>query len=118
MTTIAPAAALRIANRLLALEIEIDTAARTGAHLPADLLNELGRAGAKPIEAQRVLDAATETLAALVEARGKVARAHGQLLAYAKEVGLTEAYGDQFPCQDFVKGLAEAASGDIVRLAA
>lgn len=120
MTTISPAAALKIANRLLSLEQEIDLAARSSARLPAELLDELFKAGAKPIEAQRVLDAATETLAALVDARGKVARAHGQLLAYAKEVGLTRAYGDQFPCDGFVKGLAADAAAPVpsARLAA
>lgn len=117
MTSIAPAAALKIANRLLALELEIDAAARTSARLPSELLDELSRANAKPIEAQRVLDAATETLAALVEARGKVGRAHGQLLAYAKEVGLTAAYGDQFECHEFVKGLAAETAPERVRLA-
>ncbi len=121
MTTIAPAAAYKIATRLKTLEQEIDLAARSGARLPADLLDELARAGAAPIEAQRVLDAAAETFTALVAARGKAARTHGLLLAYAREQGLTEAYGDQFPCQNFVKGLAEAAeaaSADIVRIAA
>lgn len=115
MTTITPAAALKIANRLLALEAEIDLAARSSARLPAELLEELARAGAKPIAAQRVLDAATETLAALVDARGKVARTHGQLLAYAKEVGLTEAYGDQWECHDMVKGFADAAASEPAR---
>lgn len=110
MTTITPAAALKIANRLLSLEQDIDLAARSSAKLPSELLDELFKAGAKPIEAQRVLDAATETLSALVDARGKAARAHAQLLAYAKEAGLTEAYGDQFECNVFVKGLAAAAS--------
>ncbi len=121
MTTIAPAAAYKIATRLKTLEQEIDLAARSGARLPADLLDELARAGAAPIEAQRVLDAAAETFTTLVAARGKAARTHGLLLAYAKKQGLTEAYGDQFPCQNFVKGLAEAAeaaSADIVRIAA
>ena len=118
MTTITPAAALKIANRLLSLEQEIDLAARSSARLPAELLEELARAGAAPIAAQRVLDAATETLAALVEAREKVARTHGQLLAYAREEGLMTGYGDQVPCQEFVKGLAAGASADIVRIAA
>lgn len=118
MTTIAPAAAYRIATRLTDLEQEIDAAARSSARLPADLLDELARAGASPIEAQRVLGAAAETFAALVEARGRVARAHGALLAYAKEQGLTEAYGDQFECHAFVKGLAEQSSAGIVRIAA
>jgi hypothetical protein len=118
MTTIAPAAAYKIATRLTALEQEIDLAARSGARLPADLLDELARAGAAPIAAQRVLDAAAETFAALVAARGKVARTHGLLLAYAKEAGLTEAYGDQFECHDFVKGLATATASDVVHLAA
>lgn len=116
MTTISPVAALKIANRLLSLEHDIDLAARSSAKLPAELLDELFKAGAKPIEAQRVLDAATETLAALVDARGKVARAHGQLLAYAKEAGLTTAYGDQFDCNVLVQGLA-ADAGAAARLA-
>lgn len=117
MTTITPAAALKIADRLRALELEIDGAARSSARLPADILDELFRAGAKPIEAQRVLDAATETLSALVEARGKVARTHMQLLAYARESGLLTAYGDQVPCDAFVRSLADAAAPDL-RIAA
>ncbi|SFP74172.1 hypothetical protein [Sphingomonas rubra] len=118
MTTISPAAALKIANRLLSLEQDIDLAARSSAKLPAELLDELFKAGARPIEAQRVLDAATETLTALVDARGKVARAHGQLLAYAKEAGLTQAYGDQFECNAFVKSLAAEAAPAAVPAAA
>lgn len=118
MTTISPAAALKIAQRLRALEREIDGAARSSARLPADLLDELFRAGAKPIEAQRVIDAATETLAALVEARGKVARTHTQLLAYARDAGLLKAFGDQVPCDEFVRGLADAARPEGIRIAA
>ncbi len=38
MTTITPAAALKIANRLRSLELEIDGAARSSARLPADIL--------------------------------------------------------------------------------
>jgi len=114
--TIAPAAAFKIATRLTSLEQEIDLAARSSARLPADLLDELARAGASPIAAQRVLDATAETFVALVEARGKVARAHGLLLAYAKEQGLTAAYGDQFECHDFVTGLGDKAASDVVRL--
>lgn len=118
MTNITAAAAYKIATRLTALEQEIDLAARSGARLPANLLDELARAGEAPIAAQRVLDAAAETFAALVEARGKVARTHGLLLAYAKEAGLTTGYGDQFPCEDFVKGLAASARSETVRIAA
>ncbi len=114
--TIAPAAAFKIATRLTSLEQEIDLAARSSARLPADLLDELARAGASPIAAQRVLDATAETFAALVDARGKVARAHGLLLAYAKEQGLTKGYGDQFECHDFVKGLGDQATTEVVRL--
>ncbi|GGB35337.1 hypothetical protein GCM10011380_25920 [Sphingomonas metalli] len=120
MTKIAPAAAHKIATRLTTLEQEIDLAARSSARLPADLLEELARSGASPIEAQRVLGAVAETFTALVEARGRVARAHGLLLAYAKEQGLTTAFGDQFPCEDFVRSLADAADREasIVRIAA
>ena len=118
MTTIAPAAAYKIAVRLKALEAEIDLAARSGARFPADLLDELARAGAAPIEAQRILDAAAETFAALVEARGKVARTHGLLLAYAKDRGMTRSFGDQFECHEFVKGLAEQSAAEVVRIAA
>ncbi|MBJ6123205.1 hypothetical protein [Sphingomonas mollis] len=118
MTTIAPAAAYKIATRLTGLEQEIDLAARSSARLPADLLDELARAGASPIAAQRVLDAAAETFAALIAARGKIARTHGLLLAYAKEEGLTEAFGDQFECHEFVTGLGEQAKSDVIRLAA
>ena len=114
--TIAPAAAFKIATRLTSLEQEIDLAARSSARLPADLLDELARAGASPIAAQRVLDAAAATFTALVDARGKVARAHGLLLAYAKEQGLTKGYGDQFECHDFVKGLGDQATTEVVRL--
>lgn len=116
--TIAPAAAFKIATRLTSLEQEIDLAARSSARLPADLLEELARAGSSPIAAQRVLDAAAATFAALVDARGKVARAHGLLLAYAKDQGLTLAYGDQFECHDFVKGLGDQAVSDVVQLVA
>jgi len=116
--TIAPAAAFKIATRLTSLEQEIDLAARSSARLPADLLDELARAGASPIAAQRVLDAAAATFTALVDARGKVARAHGLLLAYAKEQGLTLAYGDQFEWHDFVRGLGDQAASDVVRLVA
>lgn len=116
--TIAPAAAYKIATRLTNLEQEIDLAARSSARLPADLLDELARAGASPIAAQRVLDATAETFAALVEARGKVARAHGALLAYAKEQGLTTGYGDFFECATFVEGLGAQAATDVVRLTA
>lgn len=118
MTTIAPAAAYKIATRLTDLEREIDLAARSSARLPADLLEELARAGASPIEAQRVVSAAAETFSALVEARGRVARAHGALLAYAKDQGLTQAYGDQFECHDMVKSLGEQASAEVVRIIA
>jgi hypothetical protein len=116
--TIAPAAAFKIATRLTSLEQEIDLAARSSARLPADLLDELARAGASPIAAQRVLDATAETFAALVEARGKVARAHGLLLAYAKENGLTQGYGDLFECAAFVEDLGAQAAADVVRLTA
>lgn len=116
--TIAPAAAFKIATRLTNLEQEIDLAARSSARLPADLLDELARAGASPIAAQRVLDATAATFTALVDARGKVARAHGLLLAYAREQGLTEAYGDQFECHDFVKGLGDQAAPEVMRLVA
>ena len=118
MTSIAPAAAYKIATRLKTLEKEIDLAARSSARLPADLLDELAAAGAAPIEGQRMLDAAAETFAALVEARGKVARTHGLLLTYAREQGLIQAFGDQFPCESVVKSLADAAAADVVRLAA
>jgi hypothetical protein len=118
MTDIAPTAAYKIATRLTNLEQEIDLAARSSARLPAELLEELARAGASPIAAQRVLSAAAETFAALVEARGRVARAHGLLLGFAKEQGLTQAFGDQFECQDFVKSLGEQAAGEVVRIAA
>ncbi len=117
-TTIAPAAAFKIATRLTSLEQEIDLAARSSARLPADLLDELARAGASPIAAQRVLDAAAETFAALVQARGKVARAHGLLLAYARESGLTQSYGDLFECAAFVEDLGAKAAADVVRLTA